>query len=198
MLTVIDSNEQFDDPTDYAPSIAEGKSRATYRQLQRMYPTVIIMHDSSLLDLILNRTLAHMMHMDTVFSLNTTWEASHFAVMESEAMILSEWLDTPDGTPFPKALKYVSPVNTLDNGEVTTGEAVTESPKVRNVTPRAVSKNSAYQKAFIIFQQDQANNVPRAATLSRMIDELSMNGTTANVYYSKFKNPAPVTQETEE
>ena len=197
MLTVIDSNEQYDEPLPYASSIAEGKNIATCRQLQRMYPTVIIDCNSSLLDLIMNRTLAHMLHMDTVFALNTTWDSEHFATMESEALMLSQWLDSPDGTPYPKALKYVSPVNTVEDATTVAAEAV-EAPKVKNFTPRAVSKNSAYQKAFVIFQEDQQNNQPRSATLTRMIEELSMNGTTANVYYSKFKNPAPVAHETEE
>lgn len=190
---VVESCET-DEIAAYAINPDEAEQIATLNQLQRMYPDVTLSFDTDL-KLILDRTIAYMCHFDTVFDMNATFDVDHFIKMKNEAIVYGNWLNSPDGTPFPESLRYRPFVAELSPDEDDeTVSAITETndiqaPVIKNETPRGVSSSSNFQKALMIYNADVAAKQPRSFTLSRMVNELGMKEATANVYYSKFKHP---------
>ena len=195
MLNQTAESFETDEIPAYAASPLEAERIATRNQLQRMYPNVMLTGFDSDFKLILNRTIAYMSHLDTVFNMNETFDVDHFIKMKAEAIVYGNWLNSPDGTPFPESLRYrpmVMETSSDEDEEIT--PAITETndiqaPVIKNETPRGVSSSSNFQKALMIYNADVAAKQPRSFTLSRMVNELGMKEATANVYYSKFKHP---------
>lgn len=189
-------SENSETISNYAPSPLAATLLSSKNQMARMYPTVELdKHPDAIMPMILDRTVHHMVHLDQKFDMNATFDQDHFDKMKSEAFVYLAWLESPEGTPFPASLRYSSSI--MSEG-MEQDEAVIIAPKdtalVQDESPkiRAISKNSKFQQALAIYNEDQVKHANRASTLQRMIAELDMNPNTANVYYSKFKNPAPV------
>jgi hypothetical protein len=185
-----------DSITDYASNSVAATLISSKNQIRRMYPTVLLdEHPDAILPIILDRTVHSMIHLDQKFDMNSIFDQDHFNKMKAEAFIHLAWLNTPDNTPYPESLKYSSTSVSSDEDDetVVVVPKVAPAAKVTTVADvaknRIISKNSKFQKALLIYTEDQASHANRAATLRRMITELEMNPSTANVYYSKFKNP---------
>lgn len=187
---------------NYAPDAETARQQITRNQLKRMYPAVaeIDSLDSALLSLILDRTMHAMLHLDTVFSMNSSYDQDYFDQMKEQAIAYGEWLESPDGTPVPEILRYKSsivsegitiPEPIIAVAPIVTEPTVTVEPETKTVRKRSTGVNSAFQKAKLIYNEDIANQKTRAYTLDRCVTELGMDRVTANVYYSKFKHPKP-------
>lgn len=173
---------------------------ASVSQLKRFYPTVANIPEDATAKYILQRTLASMLHIDTTFNMQTTFDQDHYDRMVLEADIYMKWLESDDDHWPPLGLEYRSlAVNETEE------DSTEESPVTLNFSaagalaaatimektvvrkPRSVATESRYQKGKVMFLDDVKNGRDRAYTLKKMTLELSLNMATANVYYSKYK-----------
>jgi len=203
MLTA--AEEQFhieNEPAPYAASPEEAAIKSAVATLKRFYPTVAVIHDDYTAKFILQRTMASMLHLDTEFSMQTTFDQEHYDRMVEEANIYMDWLNSDDDHWPPAGLEYRSlavnetneddeeiPVASLNFSAAgaLAGATVTTAEKAETRKPRSVSSNSRYQKGKAMFLEDVKSGRERAYTLKRMEQELDLNLATANVYYSKYK-----------
>jgi hypothetical protein len=163
----------------YADNAESAYEKAAVKQLRRMYPTVTDIPTDDLAQFILTRTMGYMLHADQHFNTSATFSQEHYEKMEHEAVIYRNWINS-DSDVVPLDLIY-KPVN-IDND---TDSLDDERPARK---PRTISVNSRYRKGLVIFREDIANGKDRSHTIKRLNDELDLNGNTATVYYSKYKN----------
>lgn len=196
MYQIAETNDEME---DYAANPEGRKAKAAIAQLSRMFPAVqissIFSETPDMAMLTLDRTLAHMAHLDQKFELNQTFDVDFFNSKLNEAMLYKNWLNSDDETWPPAGLEYHS---TVISGETEMEDHSVEGMKTvaTAATPKVTrqpSTNSRYQRGKVIYMEDVKANKDRASTLKRMEAELGLNLATANVYYSKYKTECKLT-----
>jgi hypothetical protein len=194
-----------DDLTSYGATKEERNLKSAHKVLKGMFPTVNDIPSDAIVIDILDRAMAHMLHLDKKFDLSLTFDADHYAKMVKQAVIYREWLDSPDGTPYPQELIYRSLAPRIDEWgnvveyfteqpetirvvESEDGSIAVETSATKEKKPRSASSKSGYQKALAIFHEDIRNGKAKPTTLERFEKELGIAKNTAVVYYSRFKH----------
>lgn len=141
----------------------------------------------------LNRVLASMLHLDTVFDMNATFEMPVFEQAVKEAIDYKNWLESED-IHLPESLKYISS-NTTDNIEDENDEDTTVKKKKKygaqhNIgrKPRSVDPNSKFQKCIELVKQGFENKKVRHEMVDEMVEKFQLGRTTADTYFSKIKS----------
>ena len=202
MLTAAEEQFHIENETPaYAATLEEARIKSAVASLKRFYPTVFTIPEDDTARFILQRTMQSMLHLDTTFSMETTFDQEHYDRMVLEAKIYMDWLESDDDHWPPAGLEYRSlAVDETESDEETpiiplnfsaagalSGATATVVEKAETRKPRSVSSNSRYQKGKDLFLNHVKSGIDRKVTLKAMETELGLNLATANVYYSKYK-----------
>lgn len=159
------------------------------RNLKRYFPDHDLEHDprmnEELVPLVLHRVMASMLHMDTVFSMQQTFES--LDVYIEEAIIYKAWLESDESWP---PIKYEGkPVEELDEEQEEQIQTRKKEHGAQHFRRKArkVDKNSKYQQCTDLVYHGLKNGYSRASMIESMVNNYQMLKSTAESYFSKIK-----------